>query len=139
MAKKLDAERLLETILNSSIPDALYTIPFAGVGTKNVKGEGLGVRVKLEDGRSFLLRVETDNEPEIKNMEKAREALRRLVHTINDTGGATVDRKGYTVPAVDQEWSDLGDAYEAACAALGLEPDIDDARADHIQEDEDNG
>lgn len=62
----------------------------------------------------------------LKDQEKAEKALREFVDAINATGGATVDRKGYTVPVADQEWSDLGAAYEAACAALGEEPKIDD-------------
>ncbi len=54
-------------------------------------------------------------------------ALREFVEAINSTGGATVDNEGYTVPVADQEWIDLGMAYEKACKVLGVEPKIDDA------------
>ena len=143
--EKLSAERIVEIMLNSSIPDALYTIPFTEEGTEKVeseadaKGVRNGIRVTLGNNQSFVLRVEIVREPPIESAEKAAEALRRLVHTINDTGGATVDRKGYTVPVVDQEWTDLGAAYEAACAALGMKPEIDDAAFEGEENEVPNG
>jgi hypothetical protein len=72
------------------------------------------------------------------NQEKAAKALRDFVDAINATGGATVDRKGYTVPVGDQEWVDLGMAYELACQALGVQPQINDALADDLDEPEEN-
>ena len=64
MANRLNVERLVETILNSSIPEALYSIPFAGVGTEKVEKEGNGVRVTLEDGTWGLVRA-SSNKPSL--------------------------------------------------------------------------
>ena len=49
-------------------------------------------------------------------------ALRLFVDTINATGGLIVNDAGETAPAADEDWTDLADAYLAACAALGVEP-----------------
>ena len=53
-------------------------------------------------------------------------ALRALVATINATGGVKTDSKGLTVPVVDEEWCDLGDAYELACRALRQKPKFEE-------------
>lgn len=71
-------------------------------------------------------------------------ALTLFVRTIESTGGVFTDRKGYTAPVVDPEWTDLGDAYDAACVALGRErvigdnPDawLDDEEDDEVDFDE---
>jgi len=51
-----------------------------------------------------------------------RRALTAFVSCIEATGGCTRDHDGYIVPMVDEDWSDLGDAYVEACAALDREP-----------------
>lgn len=45
-------------------------------------------------------------------------ALRLFVGCIDATGGVITDGKGYTVPAADEDWIDLGDAYTVAVAAI---------------------
>jgi hypothetical protein len=52
----------------------------------------------------------------------AKDVLRKLVDTIEATGGVTHDRKGLYRPAGDEDWVDLGDVYVQACRALGKEP-----------------
>jgi hypothetical protein len=49
-------------------------------------------------------------------------AAARLVSTINNTGGITRLSDGFVAPLSDLDWIDLGDAYMAACAELGLKP-----------------
>jgi hypothetical protein len=51
-----------------------------------------------------------------------RQALEEFVVAIDTTGGIKRDRKGYPVPAIDEEWIDLADAYLTACQALGRKP-----------------
>ena len=55
---------------------------------------------------------------------KARDALAAFVHTIEATGGALGREDGTTVPACDEEWVDLGEAYLLACEALGWAPEV---------------
>jgi hypothetical protein len=56
------------------------------------------------------------------NMEAGEKALRLLVETVNATGGLIINDAGENVPAADEDWMDLTDAYLAACEALGVEP-----------------
>ena len=53
----------------------------------------------------------------------ARDALQAFVSTVEATGGVEEDNGIYT-PVADSEWIDLGDAYVAACRALGREPKV---------------
>jgi hypothetical protein len=48
----------------------------------------------------------------------ALSALNELVSTINATGGVVLNSAGHAAPAADEEWLDLGMAYEQACAVL---------------------
>jgi hypothetical protein len=45
-------------------------------------------------------------------------ALESFVDCIDATGGVVIDEDGFVVPAIDDEWIDLGYAYAEACAAL---------------------
>jgi hypothetical protein len=54
-------------------------------------------------------------------------ALRKLIDTIEATGGVSDTSDGYE-PEGDPEWTDLGDAYIAACAALDVVPLVDGKR-----------
>jgi hypothetical protein len=56
--------------------------------------------------------------------DKLRAAIEKFIDTIEATGGVFKDRKGYHIPIGDQEWLDLGEAYVAACEAIGREPKI---------------
>jgi hypothetical protein len=51
-----------------------------------------------------------------------RAALWDLVSTIEATGGVIEDEFGNTFPEADHDWLDLGEAYLAACQALGRQP-----------------
>jgi len=53
---------------------------------------------------------------------KLAAALRQFVDTVNATGGLVVNDAGETAPAADEDWTDLAEAYLAACEALGVEP-----------------
>lgn len=55
-------------------------------------------------------------------------ALDRLCSTIEATGGVITFKDGNCAPEGDPEWIDLGDAYLAACEALGRKPKIRPAR-----------
>ena len=55
---------------------------------------------------------------------KIKGALLQFVDCVDATGGVSKDGKGYTVPVADGEWIDLGEAYLAACVALGREPKV---------------
>lgn len=57
---------------------------------------------------------------------KAQAALKAFVDAIDATGGVVEFENGEIVPAVDEEWLDLGDAYMQACDALGVEPKIEE-------------
>lgn len=50
----------------------------------------------------------------------ARAALHDLVSTINSTGGVVRNYEGLLAPAIDEDWLDLGLAYEQACDVLGV-------------------
>jgi hypothetical protein len=79
-----------------------------------------------------------------------RSALEALIRTIEATGGClrpgrrTINLGGQEivesesdlpVPAGDEEWADLADAYLLACRALGREPMLRDRDDDEILED----
>ena len=53
-------------------------------------------------------------------IEAALAVLRDLVSTINATGGVVLDWEGLPAPVADEEWLDLGLAYEQACAVLNV-------------------
>lgn len=58
-------------------------------------------------------------------MSKHERALTALVNTIEATGGLIDDPQGGGfVPAGDEDWLDLADAYVLACDALGRKPKI---------------
>jgi hypothetical protein len=59
------------------------------------------------------------------NAAKMAAALNAVVATINATGGVARTGSGTIAPMADAEWTDMGDAYVAACAALGREPLIE--------------
>jgi hypothetical protein len=46
--------------------------------------------------------------------------LVHLVNTIDATGGVVRTPTAGFVPAVDEEWIDLGDVYQEACVALDI-------------------
>ncbi len=50
------------------------------------------------------------------------DALEEFVKAIDATGGVRRDDHGYPVPVADEDWIDLGAAYEKACAALERPP-----------------
>ncbi len=54
-------------------------------------------------------------------------ALTAFVDAINATGGLVSSASGSMVPAADEQWPDLGDAYASACKALGVDPRIQQA------------
>lgn len=56
-------------------------------------------------------------------------ALQKLVETIEATGGLVKFPNGDYAPAADHDWIDLGDAYVAACHALGRPPMIGEDQA----------
>lgn len=51
-------------------------------------------------------------------------AAARLVSTVNATGGVVQYPDGTIAPVGEPEWTDLGDAYMAACTELGIEPQL---------------
>lgn len=53
-------------------------------------------------------------------LEDLEAGLHSFIDTINATGGV-YNYSGQIVPVCDQTWWDLGDAYEQACALLGIE------------------
>jgi len=57
-------------------------------------------------------------------LQTATDALKRLVDTIDATGGVVRFPDGFYAPVGDLDWIDLADAYLAACAALGQRPKI---------------
>jgi hypothetical protein len=76
-----------------------------------------------------------------------RSALEAFIGTIEATGGCVrperrtihlggqeiVEFEGHLpVPAADEDWADLADAYILACRALGREPMLRDGDADEI-------
>ena len=56
-------------------------------------------------------------------IDELRTTLIDFVVTIEATGGVT-DRQGNFHPVVDEEWTDLGDAYIKACTTLGRKPKV---------------
>lgn len=79
-------------------------------------------------GRAYVGRGGDDGPPDnldklksatVVDQESAVKALKALIDTIEVTGGL-VEQNGTTAPAADEDWSDLADAYEAACAAFGF-------------------
>lgn len=61
-------------------------------------------------------------------------ALQAFISTIEDTGGVKdIDGRGTLVPVADEDWIDLGSAYQEACVALGLDVNIEEtSRTDPI-------
>jgi hypothetical protein len=55
-------------------------------------------------------------------------ALEQFVHTVNVTGGVVRYGDGNVAPAADQEWTDLGSVYMAACVELGIAPQVTNSR-----------
>ena len=60
--------------------------------------------------------------------DKAQNALRHLIDTIEATGGVVADYGGNYVPKADEDWLDLGNAYILACEAAGVIPLIGGSR-----------
>jgi hypothetical protein len=52
----------------------------------------------------------------------SKSAAQMLVELINVTGGVIEEANGTFSPCGDEDWTDLGDAYYAACAELGVKP-----------------
>jgi hypothetical protein len=48
-----------------------------------------------------------------------------LISTVEATGGVLEDPHGNIFPHADHDWLDLGEAYLAACQALGREPHVE--------------
>jgi hypothetical protein len=46
------------------------------------------------------------------------QALAKFCDVVDASGGLEIDYKGYVVPAADEEWIDLADAYMCACETL---------------------
>jgi hypothetical protein len=65
-----------------------------------------------------------------------KKALEAFVEAVEATGGGVRDEMGIVSPVADPEWTDLGDAYVAACEALGRKPKI--AEADEELDENDN-
>jgi hypothetical protein len=51
-----------------------------------------------------------------------RAALDGFIEAIETTGGCFRNEGGVLAPAGDPDWTDLGDAYVRACAAIGRTP-----------------
>jgi hypothetical protein len=93
------------------------------VRTKDEKGEVVSLaEVDVADGTS---RPVPPGEGE-----RLRRVCRDLVETVNATGGVFRDRKGYVRPHGDPDWIDLGETYNLACKALGVEPQLRDPDED---------
>ena len=58
-------------------------------------------------------------------IQKMEKALKDFVGTIDATGGIRYGADKTSYPVGDEEWIDLADAYETACAALGRKPKVD--------------
>jgi hypothetical protein len=56
---------------------------------------------------------------QVRSQKRCREALLNFVTTIEAAGGIQKRGDGVLEPMGDTEWTDLGDAYECACQALG--------------------
>jgi hypothetical protein len=57
------------------------------------------------------------------NVQQLRNALRNFTNTIEATGGVRRrDTRSCVYPAADKAWTDLGEAYMAACKATGKMP-----------------
>lgn len=61
---------------------------------------------------------------------KTEKALREFVSTINNTGGVWANGDGTHSPVADDDWIDIGEAYMAACEALGEEPMVSQAEVE---------
>lgn len=66
----------------------------------------------------------TPNNPQY--VEQLEKACRELIDCVNATGGAKKDEHGNIVPLADEDWIDLGSAYERASNALGVEMMLED-------------
>jgi hypothetical protein len=90
---------------------------------------------------------EPSEEPSVVEMQSALEALIRTIEatggclrpgrqTMNLGGKEVVESESdLPVPAGDEEWVDLADAYPLACQALGREPMLRDRDDDEIPDD----
>lgn len=52
------------------------------------------------------------------------QVLDKLIETVNVTGGLIAFPDGTHAPNADPDWIDMGDVYLNACAARGVEPQI---------------
>ena len=55
-------------------------------------------------------------------------ALLEFIEAIEATGGVRRHPEGFYAPVADEEWTDLGEAYLTACAALGRKPKFEEAQ-----------
>lgn len=112
----MDTQRKLE------LQEGINDIKIIDVGSDN--GDEIGA-IFLTDDTEFDTNDRRPLAAEIvkrfNDYEKMRKALESLIFTIDGTGGAIEDKDGNTVPAADEDWVDLGIAYEEAKAALGLD------------------
>jgi hypothetical protein len=71
----------------------------------------------------------------IRTIEATGGCIRPGWRTVNVAGEEMIDPEGLLpVPAGDEDWADLADAYLLACRALGREPMLRD-RDDEITDD----
>lgn len=70
--------------------------------------------------------MSTETNPFCLSQDALQEACEKFCETIEATGGLADlgPGTGGLVPAADDEWGDLADAYLCACKALGREPKI---------------
>lgn len=67
--------------------------------------------------------------PAIADSAKCEDALREFVRAVDVTGGVLRSPIGLHAPVADPGWTDIGDVYVQACAALGHKPAITEAAA----------
>ena len=97
-----------------------------------------------------LMQGPRGNDSEGPPVNAMRTALEAFIRTIEATGGCvrpsrvdvgppedvTIEfDESRPVPAGDEEWADLADAYILACRALGRDPVVHDADADEFRHD----
>lgn len=84
------------------------------------------------DGATLLEQIAAERQiavptliaPDFEPDSAAANACRRLIRTVEATGGLLMFESGQTAPAGDEDWLDLADAYQAACEAMGQRPMI---------------